>query len=81
MIGKLHEQSREPCILPLQLDKIKFTKHHQVFYIQYFTNTPTFGLVISFSPLFFPDVCQHPGHIRLLGASRSKPTQASNRSI
>lgn len=22
MIGKLHEQSREPCILPLQLDKI-----------------------------------------------------------
>lgn len=35
MIGKLHEQSREPCILPLQLDKIKFTKHHQVFYIQY----------------------------------------------
>ena len=36
MIGKLHEQSREPCILPLQLDKIKFTKHHQVFYIQYF---------------------------------------------
>ena len=34
MIGKLHEQSREPCILPLQLDKIKFTKHHQVFYIQ-----------------------------------------------
>ena len=33
MIGKLHEQSREPCILPLQLDKIKFTKHHQVFYI------------------------------------------------
>lgn len=31
MIGKLHEQSREPCILPLQLDKIKFTKHHQVF--------------------------------------------------
>lgn len=36
MIGKLHEQSREPCILPLQLDKIKLTKHHQVFYIQYF---------------------------------------------
>lgn len=31
MIGKLHEQSREPCILPLQLDKIKFTKHHRVF--------------------------------------------------
>lgn len=28
MIGKLHEQSREPCILPLQLDKIKFTKHY-----------------------------------------------------
>ena len=41
MIGKLHEQSREPCILPLQLDKIKFTKHHQVFYIQYFLNSAT----------------------------------------
>ena len=29
MIGKLHEQSREPCILPLQLDKIKFTYNPQ----------------------------------------------------
>ena len=36
MIGKLHEQSRElyPALAIGQ--KSKFTKHHQVFYIQYF---------------------------------------------
>ena len=35
MIGKLHEQSREPCILPLQLDKAEVAKHGHILYLDH----------------------------------------------